>query len=163
MISALRGQRPRPLDERATRTPRATTEATTNHLTKYRAFRPFLLPALLAVLAGCAELDRAFAPALRPWPLTADGRLHREERILRASGSSVKSREEADAEASKVLERWLGTLDIPLELPEKRAVIRAVMEDARPVPSPVPQATGYTSLIHLDLPTLQKRLGTHYD
>ncbi len=132
------------------------------YLIKSRAWRPFLL---LALLGGCAALDRALAPPLRPWPVPADGRIRREGRFLRVSGTSLKSREEADQDARRTLERWLRRLELDVELPERQPLIQSVLDSphAKPVPSPILQATGFSSLINLDLLTLQKQLGTRYD
>ncbi len=77
----------------------------------------------------------------------------------------MKSREEADAEVRKTLERWLMRLELDVELPERRPLVQSVLNEprAKPVPSPTLQATGFTSIIELDLAALQSKLGTHYD
>ncbi|MDX6768457.1 MAG: hypothetical protein SF051_02925 [Elusimicrobiota bacterium] len=124
--------------------------------------RPFVLAVLLT---GCADLRRALAPAPRPWPAPADDRVRIEGRMVRAYGASLKSREDADAEARRAMERWLLRLDLDAELLERRPLVRSVLDapHARPVPSPALQAAGYSSVISLDLATLQKNLGTRYD
>jgi hypothetical protein len=85
--------------------------------------------------------------------------------MLRTYGSSLKSREESDADARKTLERWLMRLELDVELSERRPLVQSVLAlpQAKPVPSPTLQATGYTSVIEIDLLTLQNKLGTHYD
>lgn len=119
----------------------------------------------MALLGGCAGLDRALAPAPRPWPVSTDGRIRRDGRMLRVYGTSMKSREDAEADARKTLERWLLGLDMEAELLDRRALVRSVLDSprARPIPSPIHQAAGHAALIELDLVLLQKQLGTHYD
>lgn len=122
--------------------------------------------ALTVLLAGgCSSLREAFAPALRPWPVPKDGRVRRDGRILRAYGASLKSRAEADADARKQLEEWLWRLGLGESYAERQAAVQAVLDSdaAKPVPSPVPEVSGYSSVIELNLPELQKTLGTHYD
>ena len=105
------------------------------------------------------------APAHNPWPTSTDGRVRRDGRVLRVFGASTKSREESDADARKAFERWLWRLDMGGEVSERKAVIDAILGSraANPVPSPVLQASGHSSIIEVDLPSLQKTLGTHYD
>jgi len=124
------------------------------------------LAAALALLTGsCAALDRAFAPAANPWPIRKDSRVRRDGRLLRVYGASLKSRTEAEADAKTALEAWLWGLDLGDDIPERKALIDSVIVSpaAKPVPSPVPEKSGFTSIIELDLPTLQKTLGTHYE
>lgn len=132
------------------------------YLIKSRAWRPF---AVALLLAGCAAWDRAMAPAHNPWPTSTDGRVRRDGRVLRVFGASLRSREESDQDARKHLERWLWRLDLGGEVDERRALIQAVLDsrEAKPVPSPTVEKSGYSSIIELDLPTLNKRLETHYD
>jgi hypothetical protein len=132
------------------------------YLIKSRAWRPF---ALVLLLGGCAAWERALAPAHNPWPTSTDGRVRRDGRVLRVFGASLRSRKESDQEARKYLERWLWRLDLGGEIEERRALIQAVLDsrEARPVPSPTVEKSGYSSIIELDLPTLNKRLETHYD
>ena len=120
---------------------------------------------LVLLLGGCAQLERAFAPALRPWPIPKNGRVRRDGRLLRVYGASLKSREEAERDAAKLLEEWLWKLEAGDDVAERRAAVEGVLRspEAKPVPSPVPEISGFTSIIELDLPALQKRLGTHYD
>lgn len=105
------------------------------------------------------------APASRPWPLSSDGRVRRDGRVLRVFGASLRSREESDADARRALERWAWRLDIGGEVDERKALIEALLNspEARPVPSPTLEKSGFSSIIELDLPTLQRRLETHYD
>jgi hypothetical protein len=136
-----------------------------NH-TKYRAWRPFVLAALAAVLAGCgAAWERAMAPAHNPWPTSTDGRVRRDGRVLRVFCASLRSHEESDADARKHLERWLWRLQLGDELEERKALIQAVMDsrEAKPVPSPTVEKSGFSSIIELDLPTLNRKLETYYD
>jgi hypothetical protein len=122
--------------------------------------------ALLLLLAGaCAGLGEAFAPAQRPWPVPKDGRVRRDGRLLRVYGASLKSRDEAEKDARRLLEGWLWRLELGEDIGERRTIVERVLAspEAKPVPSPVPEVSGFTSLIELDLPTLQKKLGTHYD
>jgi hypothetical protein len=125
-----------------------------------------VLVAGLAVLAAsCASLDRAFAPAANPWPIPKESRVRRDGRLLRVYGASLKNRAEAEADAKMSLEAWMWSLDLGDDIPERKTLIDSVMGSpaTKPVPSPVPEKSGFTSIIELDLPTLQKKLGTHYD
>lgn len=125
-----------------------------------------LIPlAALSLAAACASLDKAFAPAANPWPITKEGRVRRDGRLLRVYGASLKSRAEAEADAKTALEAWLWGLDLGDDIPERKATIESVLNSpqAKPVPSPVPEKSGFTSIIEVDLPALQKRLGTHYE
>jgi hypothetical protein len=160
VIFALRGRRPRPLDERATRTPRTEGIPILSIPTTIR--QPVL--ALLCVLAcACATLDRAFAPAANPWPIPKESRVRRDGRMLRVYGASLKSRAEAEADAKRSFEAWLWTLDLGDDIPERKKTIEGVLDAAKPVPSPVPEISGFASIIEIDLPVLQKQLGTHYE
>lgn len=120
----------------------------------------------LALLAGgCASLEGAFAPAPNPWPIPRESRVRRDGRMLRVYGASLKSRAEAEEDARRSLEAWLWGLDLGDDVPVRKAEIESVLSSpaAKPVPSPVPEKSGFTSIIELDLPALQKRLGTHYE
>lgn len=125
--------------------------------------RAVALAVLLA--AGCAGVREALAPAPRPWPVPKDGRVRRDGRILRAYGASLKSRAEADRDARARLEEWLWRLPLGEGYAERAAAVKSVLDSdaAKPVPSPVPEVSGYSSVIELDLHKLQKTLGTHYD
>jgi len=85
--------------------------------------------------------------------------------MLRVYGASLKNRAEAEADAKRSLEAWLWGLDLGDDIPMRKVQIDAVLGSpaARPVPSPVPEKSGFTSIIEIDLPTLQKTLGTHYE
>ncbi len=119
---------------------------------------------ILCLAAGaCASLDRAFAPAPNPWPIPKESRVRRDGRLLRVYGASLKSRAEAEADAKKSLEAWLWILDLGDDVAERQKTITEILGGVKAVPSPVPEVSGYTSLIEVDLPILQKRLGTHYE
>jgi len=121
---------------------------------------------VLALLAGgCASLEKAFEPAPNPWPIPRESRVRRDGRLLRVYGASLKSRVEAEADAKRSLEAWLWGLDLGDDVPVRKAQIDAVLNSpaAKPVPSPVPEVSGFTSIIEVDLPSLQKKLGTHYE
>lgn len=120
---------------------------------------------LTILCAGCASLNNAFAPAPNPWPVKPDGRMRRDERILRVHGSSPKTKADADTDAKQSLETWLWTLDLGDDIPARQALIDSVLSSpaAQPVPSPVHELSGYNSIIELDLPSLQNKLGTHYE
>lgn len=124
-----------------------------------------LLAVLVGALAACATLDHAFAPAPNPWPVPKESRVRRDGRLLRVYGASLKSREEAEGDARRSLESWLWLLDLGDDIPERKRVIDGVLKSpgVKPVPSPVPEVSGFTSIIEIDLPTLQKTLGTHYE
>jgi hypothetical protein len=164
VISALRGQRPRPLDERATRAPG--TEGTPI-LPFGGAFRPLALAAAALLLASCSSLERAFAPAANPWPIPKESRVRRDGGLLRVYGASLKTRAEAEKDARQSLEAWLWGLEVGDgdDLPARKAKIDGVLAspEVRPVPSPVPEVSGFTSVIEVDLKALQAKLGTHYD
>ena len=115
--------------------------------------------------ASCASLDRAFAPAPNPWPIPRESRVRRDGRLLRIYGASLKSRAEAETDAKLAYEAWLWSLDLGDDIPERKVRIEGLLHapEAKPVPSPVPEKSGFTSIIELDLFTLQKRLGTHYE
>lgn len=115
--------------------------------------------------AGCAGWEHAFAPAANPWPVRKESRVRRDGRMLRVYGASLKDRAEAEADAKRSLEAWLWRLDLGDDVPEREALIETVLNspEAKPVPSPVPEVSGFSSIIELDLPSLQKKLGTHYD
>jgi hypothetical protein len=91
--------------------------------------------------------------------------VRRDGRLLRVYGASLKDRAEAEADARRSLEAWLWSLELVEEYPERKALVDSVLTspEAKPVPSPVPEKSGFTSLIELDLPALQKKLGTHYE
>ena len=91
--------------------------------------------------------------------------MRRDGRLLRVYGASLKGRAEAEADAKTALESWLWSLDLGDDIPERKGLIEGVLNapGARPVPSPVPEKSGFTSIIELDLPSLQKKLGTHYE
>lgn len=115
--------------------------------------------------ASCTSLERAFAPAANPWPIPKESRVRRDGRLLRVYGASLKSRAEAEADAKISLEGWLWGLDLGDDIPERKALIDSVLSspEVQPVPSPVPEKSGFTSIIELNLPILQKKLGTHYE
>lgn len=160
VIFALRGRRPRPLDERATRTPR--TEGAPILSIPTRVRQPLLV--IICLLAGaCATLDRAFEPAPNPWPIPKESRVRRDGRMLRVYGASLKSRAEAESDAKRSLEAWLWMLDLGDDIPERKKTIEGVLVRSKPVPSPVPEVSGFASIIEIDLPILQKELGTHYE
>ncbi len=123
------------------------------------------IAALAAATGACETLERAFAPAPNPWPIRKESRVRRDGRLLRVYGASLKSRAEAEADAARALESWLWSLDLGDDIPVRKAEIDAVLASpaAKPVPSPVPEKSGFTSIIEIDLPSLQKRLGTHYE
>lgn len=123
------------------------------------------LAAALVLTAACGTLDQAFAPAPNPWPIPRESRVRRDGRMLRVYGASLKNRAEAEADAKRSLEAWLWGLDLGDDIPMRKVQIDAVLGSpaARPVPSPVPEKSGFTSIIEIDLPTLQKTLGTHYE
>lgn len=124
-----------------------------------------LVAALALMTASCSTLEHAFAPAANPWPISKDGRARRDGRLLRVYGASLKSRGEAEIDAKVSLESWLWSLDLGDDIPERKGLIESVLNSpqAKPVPSPVPEKSGFTSIIELDLPSLQKKLGTHYE
>lgn len=124
-----------------------------------------MIAAMAALTASCSHLEGAFAPAPNPWPVPREGRVRRDGRLLRIYGASLKSRAEAEADAARALESWLWSLDLGDDIPVRKTEIDAVMASpaAKPVPSPVPEKSGFTSIIEIDLPSLQKRLGTHYE
>lgn len=121
--------------------------------------------AVAALAASCASLDGAFAPAANPWPTTKDSRVRRDGRLLRVYGASLKNRAEAEADAHNSLEAWLWSLDLGDDIPERKQQVEGILRspEAKPVPSPVPVKSGFTAIIELDLPILQKKLGTHYE
>ena len=162
MIFALRGRRPRPLDERATRTPR--TEGTSILPIPARLRQPLLL-LLVAGGAACASLEKAFEPPPNPWPIPKESRVRRDGRLLRVYGASLKDRAEAEGDAKRSLMAWLWTLDLGDDIPERKRIIDGVLASpgVKPVPSPVPEKSGFTSVIEVDLPGLNKILGTHYE
>jgi len=128
--------------------------------------RQQVVVACLAFLtAACGTLEKAFAPAANPWPIPREARVRRDGRLLRVYGASLKSRQDAEIDAANVLEGWMWSLDLGDDIPERKAIIETVLRSpqAKPVPSPVPEKSGFTSIIELDLPTLQKKLGTHYE
>jgi hypothetical protein len=123
-----------------------------------------LLLASSVLAASCA----AFAPAPNPWPIPRESRVRRDGRLLRVYGASLKNRAEAETDAARALEAWLWTIDLGElgdDLEGRQAMIASVLAspEAKPVPSPVPEKSGFTSVIELDLPALQKKLGTHYE
>ncbi len=122
---------------------------------------------LIAALAAgaCASLDRAFAPAANPWPIPKESRVRRDGRLLRVYGASLKNRSEAETDAKTAFEAWLWSLDLGDDIPVRKATIEGLLNSpqAKPVPSPVPEKSGFTSIIEIDLPSLQKKIGTHYD
>lgn len=124
-----------------------------------------VIAALAGLTGACSTLEGAFAPAPNPWPIPKEGRVRRDGRLLRIYGASLKSKAEAEADAARALEAWLWRLDLGDDFPVRKAEIDAVLASpaAKPVPSPVPEKSGFTSIIEVDLPTLQKRLGTHYE
>ncbi|PIR16041.1 MAG: hypothetical protein COV48_11070 [Elusimicrobia bacterium CG11_big_fil_rev_8_21_14_0_20_64_6] len=129
-------------------------------------FRQLRFVAALAVMtASCATIEKAFAPAANPWPIHKESRVRRDGRLLRVYGASLKSRSEAEQDARRSLESWMWGLALGDDIPERRDMIDRVINApaAKPVPSPVPEKSGFTSIIELDLPTLQKALGTHYE
>jgi hypothetical protein len=91
--------------------------------------------------------------------------VRRDGRLLRVYGASLKSREEAEADAKMSLEGWLWGLDLGDDMPERKALIDSVLDspEVKPVPSPVPEKSGFTAIIEVNLPILQKKLGTHYE
>ncbi len=127
--------------------------------------RQLILAGLTALAASCGSLERAFAPASNPWPIPKESRVRRDGRLLRVYGASLKSRAEAETDARASLEAWLWVLDLGDDVPERQVMIESVLKspEAKPVPSPVPEKSGFTSIIELDLPILQKKLGTHYE
>lgn len=127
--------------------------------------RQRLLVSAFLLAGGCASLEGAFAPAPNPWPIPRESRVRRDGRMLRVYGASLKNRAEAEEDARRSLEAWLWGLNLGGEYPERKEQIEAVIASpaAKPVPSPVPEKSGFTSIIELDLPSLQKRLGTHYE
>ncbi len=128
--------------------------------------RQLLLVVGLAILtASCASLDRAFAPPPNPWPIPKESRVRRDGRLLRVYGASLKSRAEAEADAKVSLEAWLWSLELGDDIPLRKTLIGTLLNspEAKPVPSPVPEKSGFTSIIELDLLALQKKLGTHYE
>ena len=124
-----------------------------------------LVVGLSAMAASCATFERAFAPAANPWPIPKESRVRRDGRLLRVYGASLKSRAEAETDAKISLEAWMWGLDLGDDIPERKALIGAILgsPEAKPVPSPVPEKSGFTSIIELDLSALQKKLGTHYE
>ena len=124
-----------------------------------------LVAGLVLFTASCAGLERAFAPASNPWPIPRESRVRRDGRMLRVYGASLKNRVEAEADAKASLEAWMWTLDLGDDIPERQAMIDGVIASpqAKPVPSPVAEKSGFTSIIELDLLALQKKLGTHYE
>jgi hypothetical protein len=127
--------------------------------------RQLLLLSLCVAAGACSAFDKAFAPASNPWPIPKDSRVRRDGRLLRVYGASLKNRAEAEEDAKKALEAWLWTLDLENgdDIPERKRVVDAVLNGIKPVPSPVPEKSGFTSIIEIDLPSLQKSLGTHYE
>lgn len=127
--------------------------------------KQLILTTALALLAGCAAFDKAFEPAPNPWPVRRDSRIRRDGRMLRVYGASLKSRKEAEEDARRSLESWLWGLDLGDDVPLRKERIDEVLNSpaAKPVPSPVPEVSGFTSIIEIDLPGLQKKLGTHYE
>lgn len=115
--------------------------------------------------ASCGTLEKAFAPAPNPWPIPRESRVRRDGRLLRVYGASLKSRQEAEADAKRSFEAWMWSLDLGDDFPERKALIDRIVNSkaALPVPSPVPEKSGFTSIIEIDLPSLQKHLGTHYE
>ena len=160
VIFALRGRRPRPLDERATRTPR--TEGTPILSISSTVRQPVLL-LLCALACSCATFDRAFEPAANPWPIPKESRVRRDGRMLRVYGASLKNRAEAETDAKRSFEAWLWMLDLGDDIPERKKTIEGLLSAVKPVPSPVPEISGFASIIEVDLPALQKQLGTHYE
>jgi hypothetical protein len=127
-----------------------------------------LLLGASVLAASCGSLERAFAPAANPWPIPHEGRVRRDGRLLRVYGASLKNRAEAESDAARALEAWLWSIDLGDlgdDLAGRQAVIASVLSspEAKPVPSPVPEKSGFSSIIELDLPSLQKKLGTHYE
>jgi len=127
--------------------------------------RQRLLLPLLLLAGACSTFDKAFAPAANPWPIPKESRVRRDGRMLRVYGASLKSRAEAEADAKRSLEGWLWTLELGDDIPERKKTIDGVLNspEAKPVPSPVPEISGFSSVIEFDLPSLQKKLGTHYE
>ncbi len=127
--------------------------------------RQRLVLPLLLLAGACSTFDKAFAPATNPWPIPKESRARRDGRMLRVYGASLKSRAEAEADAKRSLESWLWGLDLGDDIPERKKTIDRILisPEAKPVPSPVPEISGFSSIIELDLPILQKKLGTHYD
>ena len=119
------------------------------------------------LFSSCASLDRALAPAPNPWPIPKESRVRRDGRLLRVYGASLKSRAEAEKDARTELERWLWRLEVGDgdDLPARKALLDSVLAspEVKPVPAPVAEVSGFTSIIELDLPKLQKTLGTHYE
>ena len=91
--------------------------------------------------------------------------MRRDGRLLRVYGASLKSRAEAEADARRSFEAWLWSLDLGDDVPERERLIGRIVNSkaALPVPSPVPEKSGFTSIIEIDLPSLQKQIGTHYE
>jgi hypothetical protein len=91
--------------------------------------------------------------------------VRRDGRLLRVYGASLKDRGEAEADAKRSLQAWLWTLDLGDDIPERKRIIDNVLASpgVKPVPSPVPEKSGFTSVIEVDLPALNKTLGTHYE
>ncbi|MBI5246700.1 MAG: hypothetical protein HY923_05925 [Elusimicrobia bacterium] len=118
------------------------------------------------LLAGaCSTWEKAFAPAANPWPIPKESRVRRDGRMLRVYGASLKSRAEAEADAKRSLEGWLWTLELGDDIPERKKTIDRILisPETKPVPSPVPEISGFSSIIEIDLPSLQKKLGTRYE
>jgi len=127
-----------------------------------------LLLAASVLASSCANLHGAFAPAANPWPIPRESRVRRDGRLLRVYGASLKNRADADMDAARALEAWLWSIDLGDlgdDLAGRRSLIASVLSspEAKPVPSPVPEKSGFSSIIELDLPSLQKKLGTHYE
>ena len=120
---------------------------------------------LLFLAGACSTFDHAFAPAANPWPIPKESRVRRDGRMLRVYGASLKSRAEAETDAKRALESWLWGLDLGDDIPERKKAIDGLLAspESKPVPSPVPEISGFSSIIEIDLPILQKKLGTHYD
>jgi len=67
--------------------------------------------------------------------------------------------------ARRSFEAWMWSLDLGDDVPERERLIGRIVNSkaALPVPSPVPEKSGFTSIIEIDLPSLQKQIGTHYE
>lgn len=156
LISALRGQRPRPLDERAART-RLVNKAI---LTVWRLSRPLVL---LLLLASCAQIQKAFAPAPYPWPLPRDHRVKRDGLRLRVYGGSFKSQNLAAEDAREALRRYLLTLDIPGEPEQRQKRVNSALRAFPALPTRTAAAQGHAAVIDIELSALQAVLGTRYD